>query len=177
MYVMNFNLKNILGEPSPPLKLARGRGNPQGKDDIHLYVWLESQNRKDSNMVASALKPLFSFLLWGMSWKGIKGCACFQTPALAKTRTSMFLAMLAAMRKQKFPQLSSAATVFLPADRAFGRIEQDIRKQNTILLPDDYVAILAKHGNVHVYGTEWKCRDFKAAATAHCKSKRFLQDQ
>ncbi|MGL4695156.1 hypothetical protein, partial [Enterococcus larvae] len=33
----------------------RGRGQDQRKEDIHLFTWLESENKKDSNMVASAL--------------------------------------------------------------------------------------------------------------------------
>ena len=33
----------------------RGKNQPQSKNDIQLFVWLENQNRKDSNMVASAL--------------------------------------------------------------------------------------------------------------------------
>ena len=36
-----------------------GYNQPQGKDDIHLYVWMENQNTKDSNMVASALNHYF----------------------------------------------------------------------------------------------------------------------
>lgn len=34
----------------------RGCGQDQRKEDIHLFTWLESENKKDSNMVASALQ-------------------------------------------------------------------------------------------------------------------------
>ena len=61
---------------------------------------------------------------------------------------------------------------FLPADRVFGRIEQEIRRRDTILLPQEYINILRNHGNVHVYGTNWQCRDYKAAARLHCKFTR-----
>ena len=61
---------------------------------------------------------------------------------------------------------------FLPADRVFGRIEQDIRKNNTILLPEGYHQILAKHGNVYEYGTYCQYFDYKASPAELCKSKR-----
>lgn len=38
----------------------RGRGMPQGKHDIYLYVWMEHENCKDSKMVASALNHYLS---------------------------------------------------------------------------------------------------------------------
>ena len=37
----------------------RGYNQPQGKDAIHPYVWMENQNTKDSDMVASALNHYF----------------------------------------------------------------------------------------------------------------------
>ena len=40
-----------------------GRGEYQGKDDIHLDVWLEHQHRKDSNLVASALQHYFGYVV------------------------------------------------------------------------------------------------------------------
>ena len=54
----------------------------------------------------------------------------------------------------------------------FGRSEQEIRKKDTILLPSEYLEIMRKHGNVHVYGEHWHCYDFKTAAGKHCASAR-----
>lgn len=61
---------------------------------------------------------------------------------------------------------------FLPADRVFGRIEQDIRKHTTILLPEEYNNILQKHGTVHRYGKDWQCYDFKEAAVRFTTTQR-----
>ena len=41
-----------------------------------------------------------------------------------------------------------------------------------ILMPADYISMLKKHGNVHVYGLDWICYDFKSAAALHIKSQR-----
>ncbi|KAK3764439.1 hypothetical protein RRG08_040035 [Elysia crispata] len=50
---------------------------------------------------------------------------------------------------------------FVPADRVFGRIERDICRQETILMPADYHEILQRHGTVHVYQKDWTALDFK----------------
>ncbi|GFO31833.1 4-diphosphocytidyl-2-c-methyl-d-erythritol kinase [Plakobranchus ocellatus] len=52
---------------------------------------------------------------------------------------------------------------FLPADRVFGRIEQDIRRTPTILFPEEYYEILRRHGNLHCYLEGWQSYDFKSA--------------
>lgn len=38
---------------------------------------------------------------------------------------------------------------------------------DTILLPQEYHAILQQFGNVHVYGTDWEAYDYRAV-TKHC---------
>lgn len=54
----------------------------------------------------------------------------------------------------------------------FGRIEQDIRKHTTILLPEEYNNILQKHGTVYQYGKNWQCYDFKEAAARFTTTQR-----
>lgn len=54
----------------------------------------------------------------------------------------------------------------------FGRIEQDIRKHTTILLPEEYNNILQKHGTVYQYGKDWQCYDFKEAAARFTTTQR-----
>ena len=61
---------------------------------------------------------------------------------------------------------------FLPADRVFARVEQEIRKKETIFLPAEYIEILEKHGVVHEYGKDWQCFDFKGKSAAFVKSQR-----
>ena len=40
----------------------RGQGHEHRREDIHLYVWLENENKKDSNMIASALNHYFNMV-------------------------------------------------------------------------------------------------------------------
>ena len=70
------------------------------------------------------------------------------------------LSMLFALRKAYFPHLTINFTFpirghsFLPADRVFGRIEQDLRRKDTILLLSDYHAVLRSHGALLIYGDD-----------------------
>ena len=49
----------------------RGRGNGQPKQDVHLYMWQENENRKDSNLVASALNDCLRHHLPGLRDVGL----------------------------------------------------------------------------------------------------------
>ena len=86
--------------------------------------------------------------------------------------------MLFALRKAYFPHLTINFTFpirghsFLPADRVFGRIEQDLRRKDTILLPSDYHAVLRSHGTLLIYGDDWKAQDFKATTSRLTKTTR-----
>lgn len=50
---------------------------------------------------------------------------------------------------------------FLPADRVFGRVEQDLHRAGDIILPKDYHRIYSKHGNVRVVNQDWHIQKFK----------------
>lgn len=63
---------------------------------------------------------------------------------------------------------------FLPVDRVFGRIEQQVRKKDTILMPEEYYEILCNHGNVHIYGLHWKAYDFKAETQVFVKAQNLF---
>lgn len=62
----------------------------------------------------------------------------------------------------------------LPADRVFGRVEQELRKTKDIHLPKDYLTVYGKHGLVRQLGRDWKIRNFKLYA-AYMKSLSGIQ--
>ncbi len=85
--------------------------------------------------------------------------------------------MLFALMKA-FPSISAEYVFpirghsFLPVDRVFGRIEQQVRKKETILMPEEYYEILHNHGNVHIYWQHWKAYDFKAETQVFVKTQK-----
>ncbi|XP_058629205.1 uncharacterized protein LOC131538986 [Onychostoma macrolepis] len=158
----------------------RGRGEPQSRHEINLYTWLEYENSKDSNIVASALQHYFSTVA-RVDLHQCQSLCLFSYSCYGQNKNINVLSMLFALRTPLYSQLNVTyffpirGHSFLPADRVFGRIEQDIRKHTTILLPEEYNNILQKHGTVHQYGKDWQCYDFKEAA-ARFTTKKVKQE-
>lgn len=50
---------------------------------------------------------------------------------------------------------------FLPADRVFGRIEKEVRKNPILTTKEEYYEIYKKHGNLKMLGPDWKMVDIK----------------
>ena len=154
-----------------------GERSSQTPNDVHLYVWQEHQNRKDSNMIASALHHCFTVCLRGRL-RNATQLRLFSDSCYGQNKNMNVLSMLFALRKAYFPHLAINFTFpirghsFLPADRVFGRIEQDLRRKDTILLPSDYHAVLRSHGTLLIYGDDWKAQDFKAATSRLTKTTR-----
>ena len=102
----------------------------------------------------------------------------FSDSCYGQNKNINVLSMLFAFRNQRYPQLtiechfSIRGHSFFPDDCAFGRIEHDIRKRHTILLPAEYIDILQRHGNVHEYGKDWVCYDYKTEAANFTKTQR-----
>ncbi|RXN05697.1 testis-expressed sequence 2 -like protein [Labeo rohita] len=121
---------------------------------LDLYTWLEYENSKDSNIVASALQHYFTTVARDVLHQ-CQGLRLFSDSCYGQNKNINVLSMLFALHSQLYPQLNITyffpirGHSFLPADRVFGRIEQDIQKQTTILLPEEYNNILQKHGTVY----------------------------
>ena len=132
-----------------------GRGGPQKKEDVTLYVWKEHQNRKDSDMILSALWHFYNHGDMPGLLRDKKKLRLFSDSCYGQNKNINMLSMLFALRKQKQPGLhiSYYFTVrshsFLPADRVFGRIRQQLKKLDTVLMPEEYLAVLRNHGTVH----------------------------
>ena len=146
-------------------------------NDVHLYVWQEHQHRKDSSMTASALHHCFTDCLRGRLHNATQ-LRLFSDSCYGQNKNMNVLSMLLALRKAYFLHLTINFTFpirghsFLPADRMFGRIEQELRRKDTILLPSDYHAVLRSHGTLLIYGDVWKAQDFKAATSRLTKTTR-----
>ena len=81
-----------------------GRGGGQSKEDVHLYVWQENENRKDSNMVASALNNCLRHCLLMLNDAG--SLRLFSDSCFGQNKNMNMLAMLFALRKQCFPRIN-----------------------------------------------------------------------
>ena len=142
-----------------------------------MYVWTENQNRKDSNMIASALLHCLSKVMLDTVLVHPK-LRLFSDSWYGQNKHISVLAMLFMLKKDILAQnniqffFPVRGHSFLPADRVFGRIEQEIRKVDPIMTPNEYISILKKHGHVHEYNKDYTCFDFKGETDKHCKKAR-----
>ncbi|XP_060790810.1 uncharacterized protein LOC132894682 [Neoarius graeffei] len=82
-----------------------GRGESQSRHDIHLYTWLEYENAKDSNMIASALQHYFT----AVAADNLHLCQClrlFSDSCYGQNKNINVLSMLFGLRSQLFPHLT-----------------------------------------------------------------------
>lgn len=155
----------------------QGKDSHQSLDDVFLFTWCENENKKDSNMIASALNYCFTDRI-RRRLEGATVLRLFSDSCYGQNKNLNVMAMLCALRKKTYPNLAIEYTFpvrghsFLPADRVFGRIELELRRRETILLPSEYDTVLRKHGTVLVYNEQWQAFDYKAATAAHTKSTR-----
>ena len=154
-----------------------GKDSHQSKEDVFIFTWCEHENRKDSNMIASALNFCFRDRIRGRLLDATN-LRLFSDSCYGQNKNLNMLAMLCTLRRTAYPNMIIDYTFpvrghsFLPADRVFGRIEQDLRKKDTILLPDEYDAVLQRHGTLLVYDRDWQAYDYKAATPAITKTTR-----
>ena len=155
-----------------------GRGRPQKKEDVTLYVWMEHHNRKDSDIVSSALWHFINHGVLPGLLRDKKKLIIFSDSCYVQNKNINMLSMLFALRKQKqsgvhisyyFPIRGHS---FLPAERVFGRIGQQLKKLDTVLMPEEYLAVLRNHGTIHTYGEDWEAFDYKNEVKRFTKTQR-----
>ena len=125
-------------------------------------------------MIVSALDDCLQTRI-NLLVKDISKLRLFSDSCFGQNKNIFMMAMLSVIRKITFPGISIEYTFpvrghsFLPADRVFGRIQQSIKKKNTILLPEQYYSILREHGNLYVYGKDWNAFDYKSETSYFIK--------
>ena len=75
----------------------KGKGAKQGKDDIFFYTWLECENRKNGNMISSALLNCISRLTQEMA--NMAQLKLFSDATVAQNRNYSFVGMLSTVKK------------------------------------------------------------------------------
>ncbi|XP_072017397.1 uncharacterized protein [Amphiura filiformis] len=154
------------------LGMMRHRPGEQQKDDVYFYTWGEHQQARGANQVASALVHFVDQEL-SPNDHGIKTIRLFSDSCSGQNKNYTVLStlnMLASKHKVSFQHVFPVrGHSYMPADRAFGRVEQILRAKETILLPEEYYAAFEEVGHVIKYGTDWGVFDFKKVADANLK--------
>ncbi|GFS22547.1 4-diphosphocytidyl-2-C-methyl-D-erythritol kinase [Elysia marginata] len=129
-------------------------------------------------MIASALHHFLTRHHSEMVTK--KQLRLFSDSCYGQSKNFNVMSMLLADRKRYFSQTDVLYTFpvrihsYLPADRAFRRVAQDVKKLETITLPENYISILQRHGQVLEYNKDWQAFYYKAETSRFVKQKREL---
>jgi hypothetical protein len=149
-----------------------GGKSRQEKKDVYFYTWSEHESTRGSNEICSALhQHLRKFCADHPQIKLVK---LFCDACSAQNKNYTMLAMLSKLAtfgvkfEITFPVRGHS---FLPADRAFGRVEKLLRTHEQLLLPNEYNAIYDSVGTVQVLGKDWNVFDWKGTSKGHIKSK------
>ena len=143
----------------------------QQPEDVHFYSWGEQEMSRGSNQVASAL---YHFLDNRLSTnKNIKKIQLYSDSCVGQNKNSTVLGALNMLAYKHMVEIEHTFPIrghsYLPADRAFGRVEKKLRCIESILLPSEYLEQFAAVGQVYLHGQDWLTFDFKDAAERHMK--------
>jgi hypothetical protein len=156
----------------------RASDKTQCRDDVLFYTWSESQGGRGANEIGSALVHYLRHKLPD----GTRHVKLYSDNCAGQNKNFSNLAMLQAIAAEQnltitwhFPVRGHS---YLPADRAFGRVEIILRRHETILLPSEYFTVFSEVGHVLEYGKDWVIFNLKEFSTKRLKSKQqFLISQ
>jgi hypothetical protein len=140
----------------------------QEAETPRIYTWNEWELPKGSNEICSCVHNS----LCACSYEGIRTVRLCSDGCVGQNKNSTMLYMAAYWLINEAPANVETMELvfpvvghsFLPADRVFGRIEQRIKRFETLLTPEDYHKIFREQGEVIKLGDDCECCDWKSAA-------------
>lgn len=141
--IYKYNLTIVVGNSKSKLT----------KENVYIYHWEENQYNKSPNEIISAVYNCLCNLDIPENVKVIRlasdGCG-------GQNKNYYMIGMLGKWLLVNCPKnvkrieyfFPMVGHSFLPSDRVFGLIEKEIKKQNTIISPDEYTDIFSKFGTV-----------------------------
>lgn len=136
-----------------------------------LYVWDETEASRGSVEIGSAL---YDFLCHQFPEDTVEqNCnlvRLFCDGCGGQNKNSYLIHMLMFWLARKAPQNINKVHLtfpvrghsFLPADRVFGRIEKELKKQTVMTTKQEYIEVFSRHGEVKIIGQDWKLVDLKS---------------
>lgn len=131
-----------------------------------IYYWTEADSTKGSSQIASAVFHRLS----NTDLQNYSVVKLFADGCGGQNKNSIMIFMLMHWLKSA-PHIQEIQLIFpvpghsyIPPDRVFGRIEQNLRNIETITKPETYVDVFKKHGTVFKLGSDCTIFDWKKVA-------------
>ncbi len=154
------------------------------REDVYFYSWLESESARGSNEITSALFDLLnSITQHSFKRKKYRILSLFSDSCSGQNKNfTMMLALLMYVNQDLCPFEKIRFTFpvrghsYMAPDRSFGRVEKEVRKHESILMPAGYHEILRRHGTLKTF-TEWRVQNYKLIADNSIKKDQpFIRD-
>lgn len=161
IYLLNFVISSEMNE---------------GPDNNFIYTWLETESGRGPNEVCSALAHFFRVL--EEKYKNLANLTLrlFSDSCSAQNKNKFIVGLLLNLvnKSNIFNEIEHIYPVrghsYMPADRTFGRIEQELRRKSEIVSPAQYYKVMQKFSTVKVYGKDFEFYDYKKAVQPLLKS-------
>lgn len=151
-----------------------------GMDSRHplFFTWTEDQAGRGCSEIGSALLTYLRSLTFHEN-SSIDTVRLFCDGCGGQNKNSHIVHLLAYWLLREAPaNISNIELIFpvrghsfLPADRAFGRVEKILKKQNVITTPEQYNEIYKTVGTVMKLGPDWQVYNIKDLSTVYTKIK------
>uniref|UniRef100_A0A6P7HCH0 Uncharacterized protein LOC114349094 n=1 Tax=Diabrotica virgifera virgifera TaxID=50390 RepID=A0A6P7HCH0_DIAVI len=122
------------------------------------YTWDESQAKRGSTEVGSALL----YHLRSLDLAGCETIGLFCDGCAGQNKNSYIMHVLACWLLESPASIQNIIIhfpvrghSFLPADRAFGRVERFLKRKNVITSVEEYNEVYRNVGKVNVLGKDW----------------------
>lgn len=129
------------------------------------FTWTENQAKRGCTEVGSALL----YYLRSLDLKDCGTLRLFCDGCGGQNKNSYIIHTLSYWLRESPSELKNIIVhfpvrghSFLPADRAFGRVEKILKKEETIISSEEYNKIYSEVGNVKVLGRDWCLFDIKS---------------
>ncbi len=153
--------------------IHNGINSKQTHEEVYFYTWGEYQEGRGSNVIGSAL---YDFLKNFVQNNSVKSIRLVSDSCGGQNKNYAILSMVNTLAYEHnliiewiFPMRGHS---YMPPDRAFGRVEKILNKEETILQPKEYFEIFSKVGQLREIGVHWKVFDWKSWASNILKAKQ-----
>lgn len=152
----------------------------QGPENCYLYTWTECESGRGPNEVCSSLidflENLENRLMLKESPPTTLNLFSDSCSGQNKNQFTMITLLYYINHRTKiFQKINHIFPVrghsYMPPDRVFGRIEQVLRKKESIISPSQYYEIFKRFCTVKVYGQDFSIYDYKSVVKNLVKTK------
>lgn len=148
------------------------------QENVSFYTWTEDQAKKSSNEVASIVYNELNEKIGDFKRVRLVADGC---PGQNKNVNMLTMCCRWLLKTPKVKSIELVFPVtghsYMPADRAFGLIERELRRKTTIIDPSEYHAIFQRYGTLKIIGQHWSPYDWKTEASEVMKSAAQLHFQ